>query len=123
MGAEPACQVKEADSFQPDADTREGKAEGADAGRQLQVFSGAAAGGGGGKGKPEGAGRMGGIFVRQIDIVNKLERSGIVVEFKRGASTGRLARKYGLKIATIERIIRNWLNDIIQAARGQGGDP
>ena len=49
--------------------------------------------------------------------MNKIRRDvGIVVEFKRGANMSRLAKKHKLKSATIERIVRNWLNDIVIAA-------
>ena len=40
----------------------------------------------------------------------------IVVKFKRGMSIERLAWKYGLKMATIERIVRDWFNDTATAA-------
>ena len=43
--------------------------------------------------------------------------SEIVVKFKRGTSMARLARKYKLKLPTIERIVRNWFCDIYECAK------
>lgn len=49
--------------------------------------------------------------------MSKIKRNlEIVVKFKRGMNIERLAWECGLKRETIERIIRDWLNDIAIAA-------
>ena len=54
---------------------------------------------------------MGSIYM------SKIKRDvGLVVEFKRGRGVDQLALKHKLKITTVERIIRHWLNDIALAA-------
>lgn len=42
--------------------------------------------------------------------------SRLVAKLKRGASGSQLGREFKLKPLMVERIIRNWLNDIAHAA-------